>query len=242
MMRLLIDAGNSFVKWAYHDGAQWQSPGRAERTTWCRDPRAFLAIEPQRIAIANVAGPEVMAALSEVFPAVAVNDIRAQAQAGGVRNSYQTPASLGSDRWAALIAARSITQSACVVISSGTALTADALDDQGCFLGGIIVPGRSLMRQALCGATHALTAETGNLADFPHNTADAITSGLSYALAGAIEAMARHLEQHTGAAVHYLVTGGDAAQLAPQLNRPTQVVDNLVLQGVLLIAQSEDSP
>ncbi len=242
-MLLAIDAGNSFIKWGYHDGVAWQTQGRVARAQWRAKPDAYLSRVPDRIIIANVAGPQVLAALHGIFPGIEIKNIQAQTQSqlksNALSNRYQPAESLGADRWASLIAARALVQEACVVVSLGTAMTADALDSNGVFLGGIITPGRFLMRKALSEGTHALAQTAGNIKPFPTTTADAIESGVNLALLGAIEKLARELEQHAGKTVSCLLTGGDAAALSPWLNRPHQVVDNLVLQGLLLLAQDE---
>lgn len=240
-MLLAIDAGNSFIKWGYHDGKAWQAQDRVARAQWCAQPCNYLRTEPDRIIMANVAGPEILAALSQVFPKIAITNIQAQGAAYSLVNHYQPAQSLGADRWAALIAARKLVQDACVVVSLGTALTADALNTNGEFLGGRIAPGRFLMRKALSDATYALPNKTGEIKSFPTTTLDAIESGVIAALLGVIERTVHELAQYTRKPVSCLLTGGDAAAISPWLNRPHQVVDNLVLQGLLLHAQEEQS-
>ena len=241
-MLLAIDAGNSFVKWGYHDGNCWRTPGVAPLLEWCANPSSFLDGPPREIVLANVAGPPVLSALRQCFPTVPLALVQASAEACGVRNHYQPPERLGADRWAALIAARALLPQDCVVVSLGTALTADALTAEGDFLGGMIAPGMQLMRASLDAATHALNNTPGQLQDFPQQTADAIESGVLHALLGVIDAVATRLHERSGAPVSCVLGGGDAARIAPYLNRPTQVVDNLVLQGLLRLAHHKERP
>ena len=85
----------------------------------------------------------------------------AAAQQCGVRSSYVDPAALGPDRWAALIGAWHLTGGACVVVNAGTTMTVDALNGEGVFLGGCIVPGAALMREALARDTANLALRAG---------------------------------------------------------------------------------
>ena len=111
---------------------------------------------------------------------------------GGIVNGYDHPSRLGADRWVALIGARHRvlaegTPRPALVVMVGTAVTVDALDLEGRFLGGLIVPGFGLMLRALEMGTAGLRVPTGEVVDFPKNTSDALMSGGANALAGAIE-------------------------------------------------------
>ena len=159
----------------------------------------------------------------------------------GVTNDYARPSQLGADRWASLIAAwqRSNTTElfppACVVVNAGTAVTIDVLDAQGVFRGGLILPGVRLMLQTLAENTAALKSAPGEFRDFPDNTADALHSGAMQAICGAVEQMRRQIDTNP-AQVRVYLAGGAAMELAPHLNPPIEVVDNLVLEGVLALA------
>ncbi|MBX3665789.1 MAG: type III pantothenate kinase, partial [Burkholderiales bacterium] len=146
------------------------------------------------------------------------------------------PASLGPDRWAALIGARRLTGAACIVVNAGTTMTVDALGGDGVFLGGCIVPGARLMREAMARDTANLALRDGAFSYFPDNTGDALFSGAVNALAGAVERMARYLEEITGAPPPVILSGGDAQLVEKRLNAQVTVVDNLVLEGLLHIA------
>jgi type III pantothenate kinase len=156
----------------------------------------------------------------------------------GVHNSYDDPAQLGCDRWAALIGARRLYGGAAVVVNAGTALTVDALAGDGVFVGGIIMPGAQLMRTALAGHTAALKLQPGKFSFFPNATGDAIISGAVDGLCGAVERMARFLEETGHTVPLCILSGGGAALIAPHLNLEVKVVDNLVLEGLLTIAQT----
>lgn len=238
-MLLAIDAGNSFVKWGYHDGRVWLRQRHASLAEFCADPLHYLDQPPTRVVISNVAGQAFQEALARELPSSVLCWIKAEAHACGVINQYDSPAQLGSDRWAALIAARAITSAPCLVVSIGTALTVDMLTENGVFLGGLIAPGPQLMRQALAQGTDAIQAQAGARQDFPTNTADAVETGVIYAVLGPIERAAASFEAKQGASVACILSGGAANLIAPYLNRPYQLVDNLVLEGLLVIAKKE---
>jgi type III pantothenate kinase len=122
-------------------------------------------------------------------------------------------------------------------VNAGTALTIDALDATGVFRGGVILPGMNMMLQALAENTAALRVPPGRYHDFPINTADALYSGAVQALSGAIEQMRARLGgDETRPRV--IMSGGAAPEIAPHLTAPVEVVDNLVLEGVLALAES----
>mgnify|MGYP001610684833 CR=1 FL=1 len=238
-MLLAIDAGNSFVKWGYYDGRDWVSHQRASLAAFCADPLQYLDRHPTRVVISNVAGTAFQDALLRAFPSSVLCWVKAEARACGVSNHYDNPTQLGSDRWAALIAARTITSAPCLVVSIGTALTVDMLAENGAFLGGLIAPGPQLMREALAHGTDAIQPLGGQVVPIPTNTADAVQTGVIYALLGTIERAAATFEAKQGAGIACILTGGAANLIAPYLNRPYQLVDNLVLEGLLVMAKEE---
>ncbi len=124
---------------------------------------------------------------------------------------------------------------ACVVVNAGTAVTIDALDADGVFRGGLILPGIRLMLQALAENTAGLKVPPGEFREFPDNTADAIYSGAVQAVCGAIELMRREIDTNT-AHVRCYLAGGAAPEIGPHLNPPVEIVENLVLEGVLALA------
>jgi type III pantothenate kinase len=98
------------------------------------------------------------------------------------------------------------------------------------------VPGADLMRESLSRNTAQLGLQEGRFTYFPDSTADAIMSGIVNALAGAVERMLRYMEESGQAAPIVVLSGGAAPLLAPRLNARVEVVDNLVLEGLLRIA------
>jgi type III pantothenate kinase len=158
----------------------------------------------------------------------------------GLHNGYDFPSRLGADRWVALAGARSRVLRAgpprpALVVMVGTAVTVDALDADGHFLGGLILPGFGLMLRALEQGTAGLKVPTGEVVDFPTNTSDALMSGGANAIAGAIERQARRLQARCGQEPMFLMTGGAAVKLAPTTELPFETVDTLIFEGLLLM-------
>ena len=167
------------------------------------------------------------------------------ASACGVTNGYDHPTRLGVDRWVALIGARHriLARGAprpVLVVMVGTAVTVDALDTQGNFLGGLILPGFGLMLRALEMGTAGLKAPTGEAVEFPTNTSDALMSGGADAIAGAVERMYRKLLKRCGQEPALLMSGGAAIKLQSISDLPFETVETLIFDGLLqLQAQSE---
>lgn len=244
-MRILaIDAGNTRIKWGLHEGGSWRVQGWVKTAQTARLARAWSALErPDAVIAANVAGARAARAITASTGHFRrrVRFVKGAPGGCGVKSAYADPARLGPDRWAALIAARRLHRGPCVVVNAGTTMTVDALTADGVFLGGIIVAGADLMRDGLAHGTARLRPRGGKFAFFPARTADAIESGLINALAGAVERMLRFMKEAGQAEPLTLVSGGAAQLIAPQLNVTVEVVDNLVLEGLVQIATDPSS-
>ena len=242
-MILLIDAGNTRIKWALVDGeGTWLSNGALPVAQAGDLPGLFEGTQKiQQVFASNVAGEKVAHQIRNIRPdaATPVYMIVARAQQCGVRNAYSDAVQLGSDRWAALIAAWHRIKGRCMVVNCGTAITIDTLTEQGLFSGGLILPGIELMQRSLIAAADQLGSGEedrgrAKYERFPLNTADALFSGAVQAACGAIERQYGLLGED-GAEV--VLSGGAAGILQEHLNLRLHVVDNLVLQGLLLISQ-----
>ncbi len=160
-------------------------------------------------------------------------------------NGYDHPTRLGADRWVAMIGAhaRMLQQvnggaaKPMVVVMVGTAVTVEAIDASGKFLGGLILPGHGIMLRALESGTAGLRVPTGEVCEFPTNTSDALTSGGTYAIAGAVERMVQHVRQHCGAEPACYMTGGAGWKMAPSMSVQFELVDSLIFDGLLEIAK-----
>jgi type III pantothenate kinase len=238
---LLIDAGNTRIKWGVHDGRAYVVAGAVETAKAATLARAWPAGLGAGAAIAsNVAGAAVQAEIGRACASrgLSLKVIAPVSEQLGVTNGYREPGQLGSDRWAALIAAHRAGPGHKLVVNAGTALTIDALTADGRFLGGLIVPGPALMRRALDRGTAGLRLTEGAFAEFPASTPDAITSGALQACAGAVERMRDAMAGRDCTPSQVVLSGGAAAELAGRLPIPATIRENLVLDGLLLIARS----
>lgn len=242
-MLLLIDAGNTRIKWALAaDGAapgDWASHGAVPHAELKRLPAAWLGHGVTRAIVSNVAGPAMQAELAALLPVATPEWFVSTPELAGLRNRYRNPGQLGSDRFAAALGARTLAPGqALVVATCGTATTVDAVGADGDFIGGMILPGLGMMLGALARGTAQLPqVAVGDVpAAFADNTHDAILSGCLAAQAGAIErAFAAH-----GAGL-CIVSGGAAGHIAPLLSVPHRLLDNIVLAGLHAAASSDTS-
>ena len=237
-MIVCLDSGNSRIKWGVHDGRSWLAQGAVTHADV--EQLATLVSQwpsPENVLLANVAGAAAAGKIHHVLAAwlPVWHEVKAEAQVGGVTNHYKNPQQLGVDRWCALLGARAQCASACVVVMAGTATTIDTLDQQGNFLGGLILPGLELMHRALARDTAGLPFANGHYTEQPRCTDDAIVSGAIEAQAGAIERAFSRLALPDAAC---LLSGGNATLLAKHLNVPCQVRENLPLEGLRQLAMA----
>lgn len=238
---MAIDAGNTRIKWGVHDGRGWRARGALDTARSASLHEAIRGALPADLAVAsNVAGEAAREAIAAACEraGLALRVVKSEARTLGVSNGYRDPAQLGADRWAALVAAHHAHRGGKLVVNAGTALTIDALDADGRFRGGYIIPGPGLMRRSLDHGTAALREAPGEVSDFPASTADAIASGAIAACAGAVERLARNMAAQGQPAPLIILSGGAALQLAPALAPPWELHENLVLDGLQLIARN----
>jgi type III pantothenate kinase len=248
MTFLAIDIGNTRLKWAQYASPQ---PGAAllhhgavflETIDGLADSEWRSLTAPGSMLGCVVAGEGVKRRVEEQLEIWDVEPrwVASSASACGVTNSYDHPSRLGVDRWVALIGARHRVLAMgparpALVVMVGTAVTVDALDAAGRFLGGLILPGFGLMLRALEMGTAGLKAPTGEAVEFPTNTSDALMSGGADAIAGAVERMHRKLLARTAQAPALIMTGGAAVKLAPIIDLPFETVDTLIFEGLLQV-------
>jgi type III pantothenate kinase len=238
---LAVDAGNTRIKWGVHDGRGWRVTGAVETGKAETLHESLTGAAGTRRAIAcNVAGEIVREAIEAACAraSIPVTFIRGEASRLGVTSDYRDPAQLGADRWVALVAAHSARPGHKLVINAGTAVTIDALTADGRFFGGVILPGPALMRRSLDRGTAALREAHGEVREFPDNTRDAIATGTVIACAGAADRIARAMNARGTPPGLIILSGGAARELAPALGLPHEIHENLVLDGLQLIARS----
>jgi type III pantothenate kinase len=241
MTVLLLDVGNSRLKWATASGTQLEAGGAVAHDG--NPAAAVSALAPARadaVWIANVTGPALAAPLAVALAArysVTPRFAAVQAEYAGLRAAYAEPQRLGVDRWLALLAAWSATRGGACVISAGTALTFDAVEADGRHLGGVIAPGLLAMQQAVLGVTRF--PSSGPAPDYSEglgvDTDACVRQGALHAGAGLVERLAA---RHSGLR---WITGGDAAVLARHLGPGWTVRPQLVLEGLLAYACGQAS-
>ena len=250
-MFLAIDVGNTRLKWALYEQARPGALALAQGAEFLENidklsGGAWLDLPaPRRMLGCAVAADAIKVRVREQMEElwdVPLNWVHASAAEAGLVNGYDHPTRLGADRWVAMIGARHrvLGQGRArpiVVVMVGTAVTVEAVGADGRFLGGLILPGHGIMLRALESGTAGLHVPTGDVREFPTNTSDALTSGGTYAIAGAIERMVTHLRRHSGEEPVCIMTGGAGWKMAPSMSVPFELVDNLIFDGLLEIAQ-----
>lgn len=239
MKVLAVDAGNTRIKWGLHDGEVWVAQSWVPTAEAEKLEAAWNQVTlPDVLVASNVAGAAVERALAAGAERLGspLRMIESRGEQCGVRSGYDDPSQLGPDRWAALIGAWHLCRGPSLVVNAGTTMTADALSGEGVFLGGVIVAGVELMREALARSTAGLKVQEGRYTFFPASTADAIMSGAVNALAGTIERMQRFMRETGEGDPLVVLSGGAAAAVESALTGRVEVVDNLVLEGIVRIA------
>jgi type III pantothenate kinase len=197
---------------------------------------------PRAIVAASVADPTTLGELLAWVRrrwSIVPHMVTAKPEFLGLRNGYREPHTLGADRWAALIGARAETERSVCVVDCGTAVTIDALNADGEFVGGVIFPGVALLREALTRGTAGIRmAEGDEISCLARATADGVAAGSVYGLAGAIVNVTREFEEALEEPMELLMTGGDADRVIAYLARPARHVPDLVLKGLARIAEA----
>lgn len=243
---LLIDLGNSRIKWArWRDGrlgparasgyASWTSEDFARRVFSPAPARAFV------VSVAAAAVERRLAAAARRASGSAPRFIRTTRHAAGVTTRYSEPWRLGVDRFVGVIAAHRLAGSHAVcVVSAGTAVTIDLVDARGVHRGGVILPGADLMVRSLLTSTAGIERRArgggsgGGL--FARSTAAAIAEGARYALAAVIERAVAEARLRLAQTPILVLTGGALRELQPLLQRAYVHVPQLVLLGAALYA------
>ncbi len=243
-----VDVGNTRLKWAQYaeaaPGARLLAHGAVflETIDELADTVWHDLSPPDTMLGCIVAGEGIKRRVEEQLELwdLAPRWVVPSQAAGGIVNRYDHPSRLGSDRFVAHIGARHKVLSRgrprpALVVMVGTAVTVDAIDADGVFLGGMILPGFGVMQRALEMSTAGLKVPTGEITDFPTNTSDALMSGGSNAMAGAVERMHRKLCSHCGEEPVLLMSGGAATKLTAITDLKFETIDSLVFEGLLVL-------
>ena len=241
-VNLVLDLGNSRVKWAFAENGLRDIGARPygdhfERTLdeifgVCPHPARALAV-----SVADEVYGEILAHWLKERWGLALERVAARDAQLGVTNGYLEPARLGADRWAALIGARARLKGDVCVVDCGTAVTVDVLDAQGKFRGGVILPGPALMRASLRQRAPGVRETEGeDDSCLARRTADAVAAGTLFGVAGAIDRIIDEQATALGVGLQVIMTGGAAAEILPRLRHAAVHAPDLVLEGVARIA------
>lgn len=246
-MNLLIDIGNTRIKWATQDASGLSAQRAAAHATWtAADVRQQVTSQvqrPTRILVSNVAGERLATLLTEAAHAawgMQPEFVRSSNSAAGIINAYRDPEKLGVDRWIGMIAAHRLQPGVLCVVGVGTAMTIDGLDATGRHYGGLITAGPALMVSSLLGGTSDIAARIAvsqtSDAILAHDTATAVRNGSRHALAALICRAAEYMQQQTGQPPTVILTGGASDHVESLLSLPSRVIPDLVLQGLCILA------
>jgi len=251
MTALLLDVGNTRLKWGVLKDGEIRRTGHISQERIRENGLQVVTTKlPRRVDEAfasNVAGASFATRLSGIVGAHCNCDVRfarAERKGWGLTNSYTQPRRMGVDRWVAMVGAWARVGSACLVVDAGTAITLDAIDDDGVHLGGQIVAGVGTMAGALASATSdipkvspAPARKGADLGMFARNTAAAVREGAQNAVAGAVDRAFRTL-QSNGYDAKIVLTGGDASRILNALVETPLHRPHLVLEGLAHMLES----
>ncbi len=245
-MITIANIGNSFLKVARWDGQRMSNVMRVRhRDLLDSDWQAALSDGPDvagdGVYVASVAESRVEQAFEAWLLAQGFDlpiYIKSARAAGGIQSAYKKPETLGVDRWCAMIAARNLHKGPLCVVDAGTAMTVDWVDKDGRHLGGMIMPGPHLQANSLFSNTrhvHESAAAPAQL--FADNTSEAVAAGVCHACAALADRAFAEISARSEDPAKMFVTGGESARIVPLLSHKVEVEDNLVLQGVALLAE-----
>ena len=243
---LLIDIGNSSLKWAVSssdglsDMLQQQYPENISSTFFTE---CWQGVDkPGEIIASCVAGEAVWHALAKACDelwSIEVQKVNSLKEGFGLVNAYDDALALGSDRWCAMIGGLQVADSAFLIIDAGSALTVDMVNESGNHLGGYIVPGLGMMRKSLGLQTAQVKTEPteGNIPSLSlaNSTAQCVEAGIYLSTVKLIEAVYERESKQVKQLTCFL-TGGDAQSIADLLAFKCVIMPDLVLRGLAVLA------
>lgn len=242
-MNLLIDSGNSFIKWAQQIDAKLTPVRRCHSHAVASLHDVWNGYDiPERVIIANVAGKgiasEINHTVSELWH-VDAEFVASSRNCCGLTNCYLKPEQLGVDRWMAMAAAFQLTSDPVIVVDCGTAVTIDLVNQEGLFVGGVIMPGLNTSFQSLRAGTEAvedINSIRKDVSPVAQSTEDGVAVGVLLGIVGGIERVIRDQSSQIDKAPAVFMTGGDAEKLLPYLMVPAILEPDLVLEGLRIFS------
>ena len=255
MAVLLVDVGNTRIKWAHLRGVRLGKSQAAVHSAWSTTTYARRLFgqgaPPTQLWVTSVAGPRVNRALAAAArrAGVATTFVVVPRSGGGVKVGYLEPWRLGSDRFVAAVGAHELFPRVPVcVVGVGTAMTVDLLAGDGRHRGGAIIPAPALMVDTLLTRTHGIhrRARGGRAGEgaklFARSTRAGLVQGARYAAAALIDRAVEEAWALLGRKPFVVLTGGQAGAIRTLLRSSCVVVPDLVLRGLAVLARREASP
>jgi type III pantothenate kinase len=249
MAVLLIDVGNTRIKWARLEGGRLRGSRAAVHALWRTADygRRLLGAARglERILVSSVAGPVVHRRLAAAArrAGIPIAFVAVPARGGAISVGYAEPWRLGVDRFVGLVGAHQLLPGVPVLVAGiGTALTLDLLSGAGRHLGGAIIPAPALMVDTLLARTHGIRRRAQGGEDraaglFGRSTRAGILAGSRYAAAALIDRALEEAAPRTGRRPLIVLTGGGAGPVRPLLRGACVGVPDLVLQGLAVLSR-----
>jgi type III pantothenate kinase len=240
-MNLLVDIGNTRIKWAVENKSVLETLGafryRQAGLTDLLDEYWRSLPLPERVLVSNVAGDDIRDILSEwVINNWKLNIRVATVErfACGVTNAYHDVNQLGVDRWLAVIAAWDRFKTSACVIDCGTAITIDGITFEGSHMGGLIIPGLAMMQETLIKNTLGIDVDIDSQTklEFGRDTQSGVSNGCSFAAVALIDRVVKSMYAKTGDSLKCVITGGAAQFIIPLLETEFIIDTELVLHGL----------
>lgn len=251
-MNLLLDIGNTQLKWATVTAKAFEFggtlPHQGNSLAQLLNQHWHSLAKPTQIFVSNVAGETFANELTDWVKShwqIPIEFIKTLSEWDGLKNGYENPSQLGIDRWLNLIAAWQKYRTGLCVVGCGTAITFDVVQANGQHSGGLIIPGIELMRMALTEHTakcHWIPGNTvTNTESLGINTQMGIASGTLEAAVAFINQATQHAQAHTRDALQLVITGGAAPELLPRLNPGYVLEPYLCLEGLRLVSEPSNT-
>jgi len=241
-MRLLVDIGNSRIKWALTENSSVLSRSGVMEQDLPAVQQLFTQLQRETAitsAVVVCVGKEELyqqlVSLIHQISGVSASRFYSTRKSAKVKNAYPDYESLGADRWAAMIAGYQLYFGPLLVCNCGTALTIDLVNANGRHQGGYILPGLSLARRSLHDGTARLPLVYGGDLKPATDSVSAISNGTLMQMVAAIEQVAVEHGQP-----NCVLTGGDAAFVGSFLGIPFHHEPDLVLKGLAITAAKDD--
>ena len=242
-MILEVDYGNTRLKWRLLGALSLECAARGAAENLQELMLSLREIENLELNFCRVCSVRAAAdnvkltALITDTYGVVVEYARSEKTLAGVRNGYKNEAQLGVDRWLAVVAAYVQTQSACLVIDCGTAITVDYVRADGVHLGGCIAPGLRLMSSSLSCNTQLVSDISSVVEDeqlvVGSSTQVAVGLGIRSMLTGFVREQLRAAEAELGSIFVVLSTGGDSGLLSA-VDQRIFLDEDLVFAGLAI--------